>query len=59
MWRSDNIRQNLVSALEDNDTIVVFDLETTGFSPVKNHVIQLAAQKIKVENGKFRVEKEF
>ena len=59
MWRSDNTRQNLVSALQHNDTIVVFDLETTGFSPVKNHVIQLAAQKIKVENGKFRVEEEF
>ena len=29
---------------------VVFDLETTGFSPVKNHIIEIGA--VKIQNGK-------
>ena len=31
------------------DTFVVFDIETTGFSPVKNHIIEIGA--VKVEMG--------
>jgi len=31
------------------DTFVVFDIETTGFSPVKDHIIEIGA--VKVENG--------
>ncbi len=33
-----------------NDTYVVFDIETTGFSPVNNRIIEIGA--VKVENGK-------
>ena len=33
-----------------NDTYVVFDLETTGFSPVKDKIIEIGA--VKVEQGK-------
>lgn len=33
-----------------NDTYVVFDLETTGFSPVKDKIIEIGA--VKVEKGK-------
>ena len=33
-----------------NDTYVVFDLETTGFSPLNNKIIEIGA--VKVENGK-------
>ena len=33
-----------------HDTYVVFDLETTGFSPEKNKIIEIGA--VKVENGK-------
>ncbi|WP_099468837.1 PolC-type DNA polymerase III [Konateibacter massiliensis] len=32
-----------------NDTFVVFDIETTGFSPVKNRIIEIGA--VKVVNG--------
>lgn len=32
------------------DTFVVFDLETTGFSPTRNRIIEIGA--VKVENGK-------
>ena len=32
------------------DSFVVFDIETTGFSSVKNHIIEIGA--VKVENGK-------
>ena len=32
------------------DTFVVFDLETTGFSPIKNNIIEIGA--VKVVNGK-------
>lgn len=32
------------------DSFVVFDLETTGFSPVRNRIIEVGA--VKVENGK-------
>ena len=32
-----------------NDTYVVFDLETTGFSPIKDKIIEIGA--VKVENG--------
>ena len=33
-----------------SDTFVVFDIETTGFSPDVNHIIEIGA--VKVENGK-------
>ena len=33
-----------------NDTYVVFDLETTGFSPLNNKIIEIGA--VKVQNGK-------
>ena len=33
-----------------SDTFVVFDIETTGFSPEKNRIIEIGA--VKVENGK-------
>lgn len=45
---------DLKSLVEDskgqslNDSFVVFDLETTGFSPVKNRIIEIGA--VKVEN---------
>ncbi|KAB1437667.1 PolC-type DNA polymerase III [Candidatus Galacturonibacter soehngenii] len=32
-----------------NDTFVVFDIETTGFSPIKNRIIEIGA--VKVKNG--------
>jgi len=33
-----------------DDTFVVFDIETTGFSPIKNKIIEIGA--VKVENGR-------
>ena len=33
-----------------DDSFVVFDIETTGFSPRKNRIIEIGA--VKVENGK-------
>lgn len=34
------------------DSFVVFDLETTGFSPTRNRIIEIGA--VKVEKGKSR-----
>lgn len=33
-----------------SDTYVVFDLETTGFSPVRNHIMEIGA--VKIQGGK-------
>lgn len=44
----DTVRSSKGQSLRD--TFVVFDLETTGFSPTRNRIIEIGA--VKVENGK-------
>ena len=43
--------EDLDSAVKDRP-VVVFDLETTGFSPEKNKIIEIGA--VRIENGKVR-----
>ena len=43
--------EDLDSAVKDRP-VVVFDLETTGFSPEKNRIIEIGA--VRIENGKVR-----
>lgn len=50
-WRSRETRNNLFSAVENGDTIIVYDLETTGLNPAKDKVIQFSAIKFCFENG--------
>ena len=38
---------------------VVFDIETTGFSPVKNRIIEIGAVKVEVEKGAGRITDRF
>ena len=38
---------------------VVFDIETTGFSPVKNRIIEIGAVKVEVENGEGKITDRF
>ncbi len=48
----DDMTELVVNPMERtlNDTFVIFDLETTGFSPIKNNIIEIGA--VKVINGK-------
>ena len=52
-WRTENTKENLFIALDVCDEVIVFDTETTGLSANKNHIIQISAQKFKIENGEF------
>ena len=47
----DDLKENVVNPKGQSlrDTYVVFDLETTGFSPVNNRIIEIGA--VKVSNG--------
>ena len=42
-----------------NGRYVVFDIETTGFSPVKNRIIEIGAVKVEVENGEGKITDRF
>lgn len=44
-------KEMVLMALSEYDTIIVFDLETTGFSPQKNHIIQIAAKRFHVSDN--------
>lgn len=44
-YRSPNVKDAFLKALEDNLMVLVYDLETTGLSPVANHIIQISARR--------------
>ncbi len=51
-WMEREIRENLIRALEENADIIVFDIETTGYSKEYDRVTQLAAKKYQLQDNK-------
>lgn len=49
-WRSETTKENLLVTLDVCDEIIVFDTETTGLSAKNNHIIQISAQKFKINS---------
>lgn len=50
MWRTSETKLLLFELWTPGTEIIVFDTETTGFSPVKNHIIQIAANKLRIKD---------
>lgn len=44
-YRSGNTAEKFLRSLKENMAAVIYDCETTGLSPEKNHVIQISARK--------------
>lgn len=44
-YRSGNIAGRFLRFLKEHMAVIVYDCETTGLSPIKNHIIQLSARK--------------
>jgi len=53
MWRTSETQKNIFKNLEDNDSLIVFDVETTGKSPQKDRIIQISAIKYTVPDRKW------
>ena len=50
-WRPTATKEELFRALLNEDSIILYDTETTGFSPEKCRIIQIAAIKYAIVNG--------
>lgn len=50
MWRSNKTRENVLIAFNSSDELIVYDCETTGLSPAKDRIIQIAAKKFRIVN---------
>ena len=57
MWRSKKTMEAVLKVFKSNDELVVFDVETTGFSAAKERIIQFSGIKFHISNGNL-VEKE-
>lgn len=52
-YRSGNTAEKFLRSLKENMAVMVYDCETTGLSPEKNHIIQLSARKCFVSEEGF------
>lgn len=56
-YKCNSVRDDFQNALKNNVLIIIYDIETTGLSAEKNHIIQIAAKKcFTSENGLEAVE---
>ena len=51
-WGNSELRDQVLKALDEHDEIIVFDTETTGLSVSKDRIVELSAQKFKIEANK-------
>lgn len=51
MWRSESTKNELLRLFQTSSELIVFDVETTGFSSDKNHVIQFSGLKLSISDG--------
>lgn len=57
MWRSKKTIEAVLRVFKSNDELIVFDVETTGFSAEKDRIIQFSGIKFRISDGNL-VEKE-
>lgn len=50
IYKVRNMKDYLLQSLDDYMIVIVYDLETTGLSPINNHIIQLSARKCFISN---------
>lgn len=50
-WKGNTIWPEIKEVLQNNDTIVIYDLETTGLSSAKDSIIEIAAIKFHVDSA--------
>lgn len=43
-YAAERAKEIFLRGIKENDIIIIYDLETTGLSPVNNHIIQLSAR---------------
>lgn len=43
-YKCNSVRDDFQNALKNNVLIIIYDIETTGLSAEKNHIIQIAAK---------------
>ena len=59
MWRSEKTKNELLQIFDATTELIVFDVETTGFSAEKNHVIQFSGIKFIISNGEMSEKERF
>lgn len=57
-YKCNSVREDFQSALKNNVLIIVYDIETTGLSAEKNHIIQIAAKKCFSSESGFEIVEE-
>lgn len=50
-YRENKTRQQSLEAVGNEDVVIFYDCETTGLSPMTNHIIQLSAIKARLKEG--------
>lgn len=51
-WGNSELRDQILKALDEHDEVIVFDTETTGLSVSKDRIVEISAQKFKIETDK-------
>ena len=51
-WGNGELRDQVLKALDEHDEVIVFDTETTGLSVSKDRIVEISAQKFKIETNK-------
>ena len=55
-YAAERAKEIFLRGIKENDIIIIYDLETTGLSPVNNHIIQLSARACLIADAYRRLE---